>query len=113
MIFFIQYLAEPAFKSKDKGAYINCWVNAANESAAKELCTKIITSKKWKVINNLHTYTVSKNFYKPDTEGYEFYKQALTEDCVIVFYTWLYSSAKEAKAAKDGKKVRIKLEKTV
>jgi hypothetical protein len=70
------------------GAYINCWVNAEDETIAKDKATKYINSQDWEPLNIEEVYITSRERYVDEPDSLECFEQAINCGIGAIFYTW-------------------------
>ena len=91
-MFFLTYLAIPTPDAKEfyesGGAYVSCWIQSGDRSAAEQRAKDLIHEYGWSVESFEEGAIVTSADYDQDDEDREFYEQALVEGEVLVFNTW-------------------------
>lgn len=89
-IYFLSYHAIPKETNVPEvgGAYINCWIDAADLETAKNISTNKIKDLNWQINNLEESYLVSEKEYENKPEGLEYYQQAKLDKEVYVLHTY-------------------------
>lgn len=70
------------------GAFVNCWIQRQTENEASERARFMLEGNNW-IINELQeSREVDEDYYLDDSEGMEYYKQALTDGEVLVINSY-------------------------
>lgn len=98
-IYYVQYEAVPAPGSEDfgtaGGAYVNCWVKAKSERAAREQSSAVVTDSGWTILAvEEQCREVTEFCYSSSDEGLEHYRQADVDGECYVFHQWPMESLK-------------------
>ena len=70
------------------GAHIACWINEENWDNARNKAQNLILSHGWQIENVLEERNISEESYTLGENGIEYFKQALIDNEVCVFYTF-------------------------
>ena len=91
-MFFLTFLAVPTSDAKEfhesGGAYVSCWIQSGDRSAAEQRARDLIQDYGWSVEGLEEGAIVTSADYDRDDEDREFYEQALVEGEVLVLNTW-------------------------
>ncbi len=91
-MFFLTFHAVPTPDAKEflnaGGAYVTCWIQNGDRSAAEKRAAELIHDYGWSVEALEDGTIVTGADYAQDDEDREFYEQALVEGEVLVFNTW-------------------------
>jgi hypothetical protein len=70
------------------GAYINCWVNAKDETTVREKAIEYINTQEWEALNIEEVYITNRERYVDEPDSLECFEQAINCGIGAVFYTW-------------------------
>ncbi|NLF27364.1 MAG: hypothetical protein GX592_05645 [Clostridiales bacterium] len=70
------------------GAYINCWIKAKDEAAAKEKAIDFVTAEGWDMVGIEEICTAKRERYADLPDSLECYEQAIFCGIGVIFYTW-------------------------
>jgi hypothetical protein len=91
-MYFIVYHAIPQPGSRNTksiaGAYISCWIEAAYLEQADTIERQKINAINWGILERDDAYEINAATYSPESEGLEFYQQALIDKCVLRIHTY-------------------------
>jgi hypothetical protein len=89
-MYFLRFEVVPmvAEKSEFDGAFVNCWLKRSRKSTALNEAKKLISKEGWKILRLKEESIVTENTYVRGHNGFEYYKQALSDNEVLVFHTW-------------------------
>lgn len=66
------------------GAFVNCWIQRPTEDEASERARFMLESNNW-IVNELkESREVTEDYYEDESEGMEYFKQALIDGEVLV-----------------------------
>lgn len=89
VLFFLQYEAHPAPRSKHvglRGAMVNCWIKAPSTREAHARAVKSIEDEGWEIVSHQE---VAPRTLSAATEGDRpFIEQACVDGAVFSFHTW-------------------------
>ena len=74
--------------SKFGGAFINSWIRRPSEAEALERIKTYLERNDWIVSSIKESNLVSRDFYKLDGEGIEYFEQAMQDGECFVIHTW-------------------------
>jgi hypothetical protein len=78
-------LIEAVSTEGDSGAFINCWIQTTCLSQAERTAREMIVSDGWRVSRINEAFEVNASYYASDSEGLEYFKQALVDKKVLIF----------------------------
>jgi hypothetical protein len=91
-IYYLLLEGKPAKNNEESkeaaGAYINCWVNAKNETIAKDKAIKYINGQGWESLNIEEIYITCRERYLDEPDSLECFEQAINCGIGAIFYTW-------------------------
>ena len=91
-IYFFTFHAQPRPDLEDAdgiaGAYTNCWIEADNINQAEKIAKQEIGDLRWEILEKEDSFEITEDHYSKDSDGYDYYKQALIDKLVIVFHTY-------------------------
>lgn len=94
-IHYIMFEGEPLPDNPEKeectGAYINCWVQAADADTALTKARDLIGREGWKVLKTEEQSIAEREMYEEDPEFREFleaFNEAVEHGISAVFYLW-------------------------
>lgn len=91
-VYYFMMEAVPGESNKDDGdcggAFINCWVRAENEEAARVKARKYVEEENWTLIKEEEAFPARRNDYADDPETLECYDEACEYGLSAVFYMW-------------------------
>jgi hypothetical protein len=91
-MYFIVYHAKPQPGSRNTegiaGAYVSCWIEAASLEQADTIARQEISAIKWGILERDVAYEISEKTYSSESDGLEFYQQALIDKCVLRIHTY-------------------------
>lgn len=81
---------DPSFAHEEKygGANVGCWIKDQTKKNAYLIAKGWIEEHGWVVLSLKEQYPVSGETYRGDSEGREYYEQALIDEEVFVFFIW-------------------------
>lgn len=77
------------------GAYINCWVKAKDEAAAKDKAIRYIKTQEWEPLNIEEIFVVNRERYVDEPDSLECFEGAINYGVGAIFYTWPISEEGE------------------
>jgi len=91
-MYFLVYHVKPAINMENSGglvgAFVSCWIEANSINEAKQIATGEIRLAKWELLELDDAYEIKKEDYSIDSDGWEFYQQALIDKWVLRFHTY-------------------------
>ena len=90
-MFFITYHAEPNTgiqNSEIGGAYINCWIEAESIDQAEQMARTKIEEENWTILDKEEAYEIQRSDYLENSNGLNYFDQALVDKLVLVFHTY-------------------------
>jgi len=91
-MYFLVYHAIPQPGSRNTkgiaGAYISCWIEAAYLEQADTIARQKINAINWSILERDDAYEISEKTYSAESEGLEFYQQALIDKYVFRIHTY-------------------------
>ncbi len=69
-------------------AYVSCWIEANSIIKAEKISMRKISDLKWDILEKEEAFEIASDHYAPDSDGFEFYQQALIDKCVLRFHTY-------------------------
>ena len=91
-IYYFMMEAVPGEGSEDAlacgGAFINCWVKAENEDAARKIARKYVEDENWVFIKEEEANPAERSFYADDPETLACYDEACEYGLSAAFYMW-------------------------
>jgi hypothetical protein len=95
----LQYHASPKDKPVDPddiaGAYINCWMNYDNQKEAERKAMEMMHENGWTDLTLDEVSKVNRSDYEDNEDQLQYFDQALTDDEVLVVYTYPLVDNKE------------------
>lgn len=70
------------------GAYINCWVKALDETAAKDRAFEYVTVEGWEIMGIEDVCIVQREGYADMPDSLDCYERAVNCGVGAIFYTW-------------------------
>jgi len=70
------------------GAYVSCWIEADSIKQAEQIAKQEIGDLRWDILEKEDAFEITEDYYDKDSDGYEYYEQALIDELVIVFHTY-------------------------
>ncbi len=70
------------------GAFINCWVKAENEDAARIIARKYVKDENWVFIKEEESSRAERGFYTDEPEALACFDEACECGLSAVFYMW-------------------------
>ena len=87
-IFHVQPRPDPEDADNVGGAYVNCWIKADSITGAQQIARQKIDDLKWHILEKDNAFELPPGHYSPDSDGFEFYQQALIDKFVLRFHTY-------------------------
>ena len=91
-IYYFMMEAAPGEGSEEAGecggAFINCWVKADNEDAARIMARKYVEEENWVLIQEEESNLAERSFYADDPETLACYDEACEYGLSAAFYMW-------------------------
>lgn len=95
-IYYIFLEGNPLSDNKESkefaGAYINCWANSKNKTAAKDKAIEYVHSQGWEVMNIKEIFVTNRERYVDEPDSLECFNQAIKCGIGAIFYTWPIST---------------------
>src|SRR4051812_27269926 len=70
------------------GAYVSCWIEADTIKQAEQIAKQEIGDLKWDILEKDDAYELDPKDYTSDSDGFEFYQQALIDKMILRFHTY-------------------------
>ena len=70
------------------GAYVSCWIEAGSLKQADSISRQEIGLANWEILERDEAYKIKSYDYSRESDGYEFYQQALIDKWVLRFHTY-------------------------
>jgi len=91
-VYFLVYHVLPRPDLEDAedigGAYVSCWIEADSLRQADAISRQEIGDAKWDILEREEAFEIKTDHYASDSDGYEFYQQALIDKWVLRFHTY-------------------------
>lgn len=88
----------PMLPTDTAGAYVNCWINTANATEAKEIAQKFLAEEFWVIESLDDIERIDINTHEPSI----YLQEALEQDACYVFYLYpLVEEAEEEETVTD------------
>jgi hypothetical protein len=91
-MYFLVYHVQPRPDLEDAddvgGAYVSCWIEADSLKQAEQIAKQEIGDLRWDILEKDDSFEIDPKTYTPDSDGFEFYQQALIDKIVLRIHTY-------------------------